>query len=308
VCTVWQDDTPGNNDVFFAMSTDGGLTFSEPPQNISKNTGSSTDSQVVCEGDNVYVVWTDNTPAPDNFDIFFSFSQNGGQTFSDPFNISNSTGISGNPQISVEGNNVYVVWEDNNDIFFARSTDGGLTFSEPPLENISESTGDSSQPQISSDGDNVYVVWQVITPGNSDVFFARSTDGGLTFSEPPLENISENPGFSSQPQISVEGNNVYVIWEDNNAIFFSFSQNGGQTFSDPDNISENAGDSFLPQISSDGDNVYVVWYDNTTPDDNFDIFFATSTDGGLTFSELPDNNISENPGGSFLPQISSTTS
>ena len=54
--------------------------------------------------------------------------------------------------------------------------------------------------------------------------------------------------------------------------------------------------------------MYVVWYDRTTLDDNFDIFFATSTDGGLTFSELPDNNISENPGGSFLPQISSTTS
>jgi len=30
VCTVWTDNTPGNFDIFFARSTDGGLTFSEP--------------------------------------------------------------------------------------------------------------------------------------------------------------------------------------------------------------------------------------------------------------------------------------
>ena len=41
----------------------------------------------------------------------------------------------------------------------------------------------------------------------------RSTDGGLTFSAPP-ENLSENTGSSTEPQISVEGNNVYVVWED----------------------------------------------------------------------------------------------
>jgi hypothetical protein len=99
---------------------------------------------------------------------------------------------------------VYVVWEDttttdgNSDIFFARSTDGGLTFSEP--KNISESTGISSTTQISSDGDNVYVVWHDDTPGNFDIFFARSTNGGLTFSEP--ENLSENTEDSFNPQIS----------------------------------------------------------------------------------------------------------
>ena len=38
-------------------------------------------------------------------------SNDNGLTFSDPFNISNNTGISANPQISSEGNNVYVVWE-----------------------------------------------------------------------------------------------------------------------------------------------------------------------------------------------------
>ena len=35
-------------------------------------------------------------------------------------------------------------------------------------------------------------------PGDRDIFFARSTDGGQTFSEP--FNISENAGVSVEPQ------------------------------------------------------------------------------------------------------------
>ena len=51
-----------------------------------------------------------------------------------------------------------------------------------------------------------------------------------------------------------------------------------------------------PQIKCDGNNVYVVWRDITN--DNFDIFFLFSQDGGLKFSE-PDN-ISKNTKNSFI--------
>ncbi len=317
VYVVWRDGTPtsGNFDIFFSFSHDGGQTFSEP-DNLSNNTGFSVEPQISTEGNNVYVVWRDETPIPGKTDIFFSFSRDGGQTFSEPDNLSNNTGNSFLSKISSEGNNVYVVWRDstaspdNNDIFFARSIDGGLTFSEP--DNLSNSTGRSFDLQISSEGNNVYVVWEddTGTPGIPDIFFARSIDGGQTFSTP--DNISENTGRSYIPQISTEGNNVFVVWRDdtlipeNNDVFFARSIDGGQTFSTPDNISENTGNSFdvEPQISSEGNNVYVVWTDDAHG--NIDIFFSFSQDGGLTFSE-PDN-LSENAGDSFIPQISSTTS
>ena len=41
----------------------------------------------------------------------FHLVHDSGQTFSEADNISNNTGISFNPQISSEGNNVYVVWQ-----------------------------------------------------------------------------------------------------------------------------------------------------------------------------------------------------
>jgi hypothetical protein len=199
------------------------------------------------------VVWEER--APRNEDILFSYSHDSGQTFSAPFNISNSSTIrSFNPQISSQGNNTYVVWEeftDDDDIFFAMSTNGGQTFS---TKNLSNNTGDSHEAQISSEGNNVYVVWQDDTPRNDDIFFAMSTNGGQTFS---TKNISNNAGNSWFPQISSEGNNVYVVWQDDTDtpsgsfnIFFTFSHDGGQTFSEPENLSESTGDSLFPQISS----------------------------------------------------------
>ena len=59
------------------------------------------------------------------------------------------------------------------------------------------------------DGKNVYVVWTDNTPGNFEVFFARSTDGGNTFHSPI--NISTNNAFSSDPRIVANGSHIMVM-------------------------------------------------------------------------------------------------
>ena len=300
VYLVWGDNTPGNRDIFFSVSTDNGLTFTTP-DNISANTGGSFSPQIATKDDNVYLVWQDDTPGND--DIFFSVSTDNGLTFTTPDNISANTGGSFSPQIATKDDNVYLVWEDdttgNSDIFFSVSTDNGLTFSTP--DNISANTGGSFLQQIATKDDNVYLVWVDDTPGNSDIFFSVSTDNGLTFSTP--DNISANTGGSFSPQIATKDDNVYLVWQDdtpgNSDIFFSVSTDNGQNFTTPDNISANTGGSFSPQIATKDDNVYLVWEDDTPG--NSDIFFSVSTDNGLTFS-TPDN-ISANTGGSFSPQI-----
>ena len=56
------------------------------------------------------------------------------------------------PNLSSEGNNMYVVGRDdsfgNEDILFAASTNNGQTFS--AAENLSDNTGESDDPEISS--------------------------------------------------------------------------------------------------------------------------------------------------------------
>ncbi len=235
---VWDDTTFGNFDIFFAKSTDGGETFSTP-ENVSNNPGFSRVPAIAVNGNIVYTVWQDTSFG--NQDIFFAKSTDGGETFSTPENVSNNPGRSAAPAIAVNGNIVYTVWQDGTDnpgsreIFFAKSTDGGETFSTP--ENVSKNDGISHFPQVALDGNNVYLVWGDDTDGFKDIFFAKSTDGGETFSTP--ENISNNQiensdSFSYQPSINVKSNNVYVVWHDDpqgeRNIFIVKSTDGGETF------------------------------------------------------------------------------
>ena len=94
VYVTWQDNTPGNADIFFAASNNNGTSFGTPI-NLSNNTGSSFDPQIAVSGSNVYVTWQDSTPG--NNDIFVITSA---QPFGIPINISNNPGTSQNPQIA----------------------------------------------------------------------------------------------------------------------------------------------------------------------------------------------------------------
>ena len=112
--------------------------------------GLSTVPQMVVSGNNVYVVWEDFSNGPDR-DIFFRVSNDNGETFEPPIDLSNNTGDSFNQQMVVSGNNVYVVWTDRSnggdgDIFFRVSNDNGETF-EPSID-LSSNNGISFNQQM----------------------------------------------------------------------------------------------------------------------------------------------------------------
>ena len=139
--------------------------------------------------------------------------------------------------------------------------------------NISKNNGTSELPQITAEGNNVYVVWQDNTNGNYDVYFAYSPDNGKNFES--IRNLSKNNGTSELPQITAEGNNVYVVWQDNTNgnydVYFKSSSTNGTKFKSIRNLSKNNGTSELPQIATYKDLVYVIWKDSTSGTDR--IFF-----------------------------------
>jgi hypothetical protein len=81
VYVVWQDLAPGNHGVLFASSADSRTTFSSPAKNLGTTLGGSSSPQISSSENNVYVVWSDITPAG-NRDIFFAAVTDKGQTFS----------------------------------------------------------------------------------------------------------------------------------------------------------------------------------------------------------------------------------
>src|SRR3954453_6638300 len=87
---------------------------------------------------------------------------------------------------------------------------------------------------------NVYVCWTRFTASvaNNGVFFSRSTDGGVTYSNP--QKISSNHG-SQFCDIAVTSNGrVYVSWrqfetgrKQTDAVVTTFSDDGGRSFVKP---------------------------------------------------------------------------
>ena len=94
------------------------------------------------DGNNVYVVWWTNRSG--NWEVMFRASNDGGQTFGDKINLSNSPDTQSQTAeiLAVGDNNVYVTWWElnenvhphTNESVLRVSTDAGQTFS--PVINL----------------------------------------------------------------------------------------------------------------------------------------------------------------------------
>ncbi|MGB7936225.1 MAG: Ig-like domain-containing protein [Nitrososphaeraceae archaeon] len=147
----------------------------------------------------------------------------------------------------------YAVWsageEEDRYILFSRSNDGGNSFSSP-LSLSGKSRSTVFNPEVSSSGNNVYVVWQGQSKnGNQDIFLRKSSDYGSTFSG--TENLSNDPGGSGNPDVTIDGNSTHIAWEGttpgNNFIFYTKSDEGSD-FGSPQKLSSNTGISYKPEI------------------------------------------------------------
>jgi len=177
---------------------------------------------------------------------------------------------------SSDGDDVYIVWEQDGDIKFTAghgcADANGCEFGD--IKNLSNNAGRSTEARVdtSSDGQIIHVTWQDNTPGNDEIDYSRSTDGGNTFNggspAGPPTNLSNSPQASNDHQLVTEGTNVYVVWVDfttrNGDIFFRKSNDNGEpgSFSNTNNLSTNIR-SFStardPDMAAQGSLVSVVW-------------------------------------------------
>jgi len=208
-----------------------------------------------------------------------------------------------NPVAAVDGTNVYAVWEDEtsgiSDIFFKKSSDSGATWA--AAKQLTYTSGVTASPDIAVDGSDIHVVWLDTTPGNREVYYKKSIDGGSTWQA--AKRITNNTGGSVCPKIAVDGSKIYIVWYDstpgNIEIFFVRSIDGGATWKTAHRLTNNAGGSYWPVIAVAGSNIYVAWYDDTPG--NSEIFFRKSTDGGATWQSS--KKLTNNSGESSYPAI-----
>jgi hypothetical protein len=94
------------------------------------------DVPIAISGDNTYIAWWTNETGND--EVLFRSSNDGGASFTDKINLSNTTDAdSQDVEIAADGNNVIVTWWERNQTaeepIIRTSTDNGETFG-PVLE------------------------------------------------------------------------------------------------------------------------------------------------------------------------------
>ena len=303
IFALWVENKSGRSDVFFSKSTDGGSTFANPINLSGANSGQSGYAAFAQKDKDVYVTW--QTSLSGTASIFLTKSSDGGSSFEKPVMISDTTKLAAFPQISISDDHVYFTWlekSDNNstNIVFAKSGDKASSIGAPLY--LTHNLGNSGIPKLLATGNQVYLAWEDNSKGNFEVFLSKSDDYGASFHLPV--DVSTNAGQSGTPQIAVSKDNVYAVWMDNTSgnydILFTKSTDGGKSFGSPVNISNLHADSGYPQFTVTGNNVYVTWT-QTISSQNYDVFFAKSTDNGETFDKPI--NLSNNFGASGWPKI-----
>lgn len=272
----------------YAARLAGNATQAFNATNLTSNEGDSVYAQVAADGKNVYVAWQESTDdPPDNNDIFFRRSADGGATFANTINMSNNPWFSERPQLAVSGSNVYLAWSDDSDevreVMLATSADRGRSFGDATV--LSDPNADSYDPEIASAGGSVHVVWaEHDTNGSNAIVSRASSDSGRTFGAPVTVAEGDQADAESLPKVAAYGDSVHVVWSvtaDDNGLYYARSTDRGASFSEPVLINggERVGEA---QVAAYGDDVHVAW--GGTYDSRVDrLFHVMSSDGGKTF-------------------------
>ncbi len=267
-----------------------GTGFADKPWITADTTGGPHDG-------NVYLVF-------DGPKTRFTRSTDGGSTFSLPTEVPGA-GLSAGVAVDSIGN-IFVSMDHSGygesrlTIIVSKSTDGGVSF-QGPIKVASVSPLPSAFPgnlfrtftipQIAADDKGVYVVWDDYGRGASDVLFAKSNDGGATWSVP--HEVNDKPtGQHFFPTITSSGGGIIsVAWYDSRLgqqsngtitgldVFFAVSTDAGANFSpnlrvtsisfDPNSVRtvdfNRSGGPFIGdyiQVAASSNVVHAVWTDN----------------------------------------------
>ncbi|HET9408625.1 MAG TPA: sialidase family protein [Candidatus Sulfotelmatobacter sp.] len=223
-------------------------------------------------------------------------------TFATPIALSTNSALFHGAMPAVgPGGEIYVVWGEfagsTERIHLVRSTNGGSVFANPdPMDPNPDKTVATVTPTPSSLGmrtrgfpfvaidrtgpgsptrGNIYIVFQADPDGSgpdrSDVFFVRSTDGGVTWSAP--RSINAAPAVTINPDTTTHDN-----WQ--------------------------------PSISVSPANghIKVSFYDRRNDPANtaISVFEAISTDAGLTWFNQQVSSVAFNPSVGYDPLIAPT--
>jgi hypothetical protein len=198
--------------------------------------------------------------------------------------------------IAARENYVHTVWSEKVDdkwrTSYRRSTDGGVEWEDVRHLSTPNSIWPRQDASITLFDSDVFVAWADSRSGTWQIYMARSTDNGASWSDAVC--AASDTAFIG-PSIVADGNTVIIAYtaleEFSRSIRCIRSTDGGVTWSPSQVISESYFAESPSLAISDG-TVHVCWYDFSFG--NSEIIYRRSTDGGQSWNDL--HRLSDDPG------------
>lgn len=272
------------------------------PVNLSSSEGHSYAPSVVTDSDgNPHAVFHDNVGG--GMDVYYVYSSDRGETFSEALNVSNSAGISEFAKIAVDSEGaVYIVYKDNVDgtanVFLVKKDAGSDEF-RPPLNLTRGNVIAASADIVVDANDRVVVIWYTV--GKVVVAATDKDDGGYLvdgsgnyildadgYMQSTFEVLAEITSDDSPAATAVavdDNNDVHVVFgktDSNNRLQVYYINSLDSAFpAESIQVSSAAKGTTGAKIAVEGDYVYVSW--TGYGDEQEDIYLARSTNRGQGF-------------------------
>ncbi len=300
--------------LYLQSSTDQGKTFSptvkvnQVAEPIIAKEESRPKIKLDAKG-HIYLSWaskTENPKSPHSGNIRFSYSHDGGKTFSAPITLNDDNQLIGHGFDSLaigKQGEVFVTWLDARDtvaakqagkefvgssLYYSWSNDGGKHFT--PNKSAAAHTCQCCRLQTEIDTDNTpVVVWRHIFEGgirDHALLHFKDWDTPEQLTRISYENweIDACPHHGMGFSIAEDGT-YHAVWFSNSTthqgLFYGYSTDKGKTFSKPFNFAQQGAGH--PHVLALGKQVFIVWqhFDGKLTQAQL----LTSQDGGVSWSQ-----------------------
>ncbi len=227
------------------ISTDAGMQWQRIPS-------------VAADGEMVHVVWHERGLTRQ--DIYYRHFN--GVEWEPEMEISTDNASEQHkfPSVAADSGMAHAVWVEQvvggRALFYRRFNGTGW---EPEVEISGNTVSPPNQPALAVNGEKVHVAWADERGGGDPDIYYRYFNGT---SWQPEQMISTEIGSEREvdPSIAVNGDEVYVVWEEGDVVYRHFN---GTTWQPELIISTDSGmePQYWPSIAADTGNVHVVWVD-----------------------------------------------
>lgn len=268
-----------NGEVLYTRSTDGGHSFSKP-QPITPNTESQRFAQLALDADgSVFAAWIDKRnrarASADNQSysgagLFFAWSKDGGGTYSETRLVKDNTCECCRIAVAFKSSGQPAVLFRN--IFPGSIRDHAIvTFGDPAvpgkIHRVSHDDWKTDAcphqgPSLAISPKGTYhAVWFTSGEARKGLFYAHSTDGGQTFSEPMA--IGRPDRNASRPHVFASGPSTAIVWKEfdgeKTTVNLITSGDDGESWSQPRSIAATTDASDHPLLVGNGREVFLSW-------------------------------------------------